>query len=179
MSELSRRSVVLMACGSAASLAAVAVWNERRGGTLTRGRGAWTSFGSVAVLGSRREAFVVTGHGGHAGDTRHGGHAGGTDLVRVEVEVHNGRAAPLLFSAGQFRLRFGARGVTVTPFDVGEPPAAVAGRSTRRTWVSYLVPREVRDWQVEFTEAGPSRVVAVPAASAVNPGPEHRHGVSS
>jgi hypothetical protein len=161
MIAVDRRRAVLLAGWSAAALGAMSLVSVERSGP-GRGRGVWTTFGSVAVLAHR--SAVVTGQlAGH-------GHGSGTTTVvtahRVDVEVYNGTARPVLFSPGQFRLRLAAEGPSMTPFDAGMGPAALAARSTVQTWVSYLVPPGVAaDAEVEFTEAGPSRTVVVPALS--------------
>jgi hypothetical protein len=161
MVEVDRRRAVLIVGWSAVALGAMSALSVDRAGT-GRGRGVWTTFGSVAVLAHRRgvETGVVSGHG----------HDGGTAsrtvsrVHRIDVEVHNGTARPLLFSPGQFRLRLASDGPSMTPFDAGMAPAALAAGSTVQTWVSYLLPPEADDdAAVEFTEAGPSRTIAVPA----------------
>jgi hypothetical protein len=168
MAEVKRRQLVLWACGSVASMVALSRWKAGGSGSPTRGRGAWTGFGTVAVLStSSRVAALLGGHAGH-GDAS--GRPLGEDELRLDVEVHNGLAAPVLFSPGQFRLRLDGGG-TVTPFDVGSPPGPVAPGSTTRTWVSYLVPRGARGYEVEFTEAGPSQMVRVPTVAPLL----HRH----
>jgi hypothetical protein len=179
MAELSRRQVALAARGSALTAAAAMVV---RGGRETReepsrGKGEWTTFGSVALLSAVRLAHTVAPHG----------HAAGSDLVRLDVEVHNGLRRPLLFSPGQFRVRMDGRGPTVTPYDAERAAGALAGGTTTRTWVSYLVPRGVRGLRVEFTEAA-STVLSIPvtedgAVSGVTPGrrpvTSGRHGTGA
>jgi hypothetical protein len=168
MAEVNRRQLVLWTCGSVASMVALSRWGAGGADQPTRGRGAWTGFGTVAALSAgSRVAALLGGHAGHAGSS---GEPLGGDELRVDVEVHNGLAAPVLFSPGQFRLRLGGGG-TVTPFDTGSTPGPLAPGSTTRTWVSYLVPRGARDWTVEFTEAGPSRMVRVPLVAPTT----HRH----
>lgn len=158
MVELSRRQMVLAACGSAMVVAVATLRAGNPDGTPTRGRGTWTRFGSVAVLSAARRAHSA----GHAGQSVAGAHQSEVDLFWVDVEVHNGLGRPLLFSPGQFRLRLGPRGATVTPFDAGATAGALTGGSTLRTWVSYLVPRGASELRVEFTDAAPSGAITVP-----------------
>ena len=158
MVELSRRQMVLAACGSAMVVAVATLRAGNPDGTPRRGRGTRTRFGSVAVLSAARRAHSA----GHAGRSVVGAHQSEVDLFRVDVEVHNGLGRPLLFSPGQFRLRLGPRGATVTPFDAGAAAGALTGGSTLRTWVSYLVPRGASELRVEFTDAAPSGAITVP-----------------
>lgn len=159
MIEVNRRRAVLLVGWSALALGAMSALSVDRAGP-GRGRGAWTTFGSVAVLAHHRgvESGVRTGHG-HGADT-----ATTVSTHRIDVEVHNGTARPLLFSPGQFRLRLAPDGPSMTLFDAGMVPAALAAGGTVRTWVSYLLPPGVDgDAEVEFTEAGPARTIVVPA----------------
>lgn len=137
---------------------------------VTRGRGRATSFGSVAVLDAvRRSRLAVADRAaGHHGSgavtapaTGHGEGHGWSDLVRVRVEVHNGTAHDLLTSLGQFRLRVGPAGPTVTPFAWEHDPGALAPRSTRLSWIDFLAPRDTDLW-VEFDDAGRAMPTAMP-----------------
>ena len=171
MPELDRRDLLTMASAgglvavSAVLLRATSPDDDR----VTRGRGMATSFGSVAVLDAVRrprngEATPTAYSGGHSGGHAAHAHAAGhgwPDLVRVRVEVHNGTAHPLLASLGQFRLRVGANGPTVTPFAWQHDPGALAPRSTRTSWVDYLAPPDDDLW-VEFEDAGEVRPTALP-----------------
>ena len=169
MPELDRRDLLTMASAGGLAVASAVllratVPDEDR---VTRGRGRATSFGSVAVLGAVRRArngeATPTGHadrhapGGHDPGDGHGW----PDLVRVTVEMHNGTAHPLLASLGQFRLRVGTDGPTVTPFAWQHDPGALAPRSTRTSWIDYLAPPD-DDLSVEFEDAGEVRPTALP-----------------
>lgn len=164
MSQLSRRSMVAVLSGGVL-VSAVATrlvldgWSSRPA-QVTRGRGADTAFGSVAVLGShrsRRERMAAHEHAGAAAHDR-----SWPDVVRVDVEVHNGRRRPVLMSPGQFRLRVGRDGPTVTPYAAGRVPGALGPRSTTRTWIDYLAPGDASDLWVEYAEAGAATLLAVP-----------------
>ena len=110
---------------------------------------------------------AVQDHGGHhrrehpeAG----AGHAVWSQTILVGVQVHNGLDRPLLFSAGQFRLRVGHHGPSVTPYDAEGPPRGLSPHSTLTTWVSFLAPQGANDLAVEFTEAGAEDALSVALA---------------
>ena len=159
--QLSRRHVFLGVGGTLTSGVAVRAWLGHDAGALrspTRGPGRWTTFGSVALLGWNRRSHAATGI-----DTRHGGHdaaADGpvnphgvwTDSVLVGVQVHNGLDRPMLFSPGQFRLRVGADGPTVTAYDAERPPGGLPARTTLTSWVSFLAPPDADHLAVEFSD---------------------------
>lgn len=152
---------------------------------LSRGRGTWTSTGSIAVLGLTR-----CGGEGHPGHADRIDHTGGTeppddenshtaparsvhprhqvwpDVVTIDVEVHNGLAAAVLFSPGQLRLQIGSDGPTVTPLAAGSGPRPTAGGSTTRTWVSFLAPVSAAELRLQYSEPGTREVtmLALPAA---------------
>lgn len=131
----SRRQVLRAACASGVAAAAgVPLWRAEPGPrTLSRGRGTWTSTGSVALLGAVAGAAPAPVHGHGAAE-----HSPWATALRVEVEVHNGSHRPVLLSGGQFRLRVDGR--SVTPYGVGRTPGAVEPGQTVRTWVSWLAP---------------------------------------
>lgn len=163
----SRRQVGLLALGAAA-LAPVArllgigepstTSSLAADGTVvTRGRGSWTSFGTVAVLRAERQPRL-------GGDPEHPGHAGEASLspepgnrtwadrVVLEVEVHNGTDLPVLFSPGQVRLRVGSQGQTVTPEDADRSAGGLAAGATERVRISYLAPTGVSDLGAELSD---------------------------
>ena len=133
----------------------------------TRGRGRWTTFGSVALLGWNRRphatAAAATHHprGGFSNDGLVNPHGIWSETVLVGVEVHNGLDRPMLFSPGQFRLRVGTDGPTVTAYDAERPPGGLAADSTLTTWVSFLAPRDAGDLTVEFTDPDAADVLAM------------------
>lgn len=177
MAESINRRHVLLALGGSGALVASAVaglgTTSRDGaGPVTRGRGAWTTFGSVAVLGSTfwrgpagDDAADEGGrkahdHGDHDnGDHDHAGihasppiaHGSWQDTVIVDVEVHNGTGQPIWASPGQFRLRVG-EGPSVSFYDTEQGPLALAAGSAITSRISYLVPPGVRSLTVEFTD---------------------------
>ncbi len=153
----SRRQVftVLLGAGAVATAAAVAapaivstVRDESGGTTITRGRGAPTSFGSVAVvsasLAPRTQRAARTGHGDHAAatadDATVAAHNPWADALRVGIEVHNGLDRPILLSPGQFRLQVGLDGPSVAPYDFELAVREVAAHATVSGWISYLAP---------------------------------------
>jgi len=176
--HLTRRNAVLGIGGTMASAVAAGAWFVNGPGesrSPTRGRGKWTTFGSVAVLGWSRHRHAadasVHGHaqhqGGHGADLIGGPHGIWPQTVVVGVEVHNGLDRPLLFSPGQFRLRVGEGGPTVTPYDTEGPAEGLPAGSTRTTWVSFLAPQDAGDLAVEFTEAGASQAMSTVLRSSV------------
>lgn len=153
----SRRQVftVLLGAGAVATAAAVAapaivstVRDESGRTTITRGRGAPTSFGSVAVvsasLAPRTPRAAQASHGGHAAatadDATVAAHNPWADALRVDIEVHNGLDRPILLSPGQFRLQVGPDGPSVAPYDFELAVREVAAHTTVSGWISYLAP---------------------------------------
>lgn len=153
---------------------------ERSSGSRapTRGRGARTAFGSVAVLSaswqrSPQDAAVPQHGDRHLPENpeqvaRHGVWS---QAVLVGVEVHNGLDRPLLFSPGQFRLRVGHHGPTVTPYAAAGSSRGLPAGSTLTTWVSFLTPDDAADLAVEFTETGAEHVLSMPLAPIAATGP--------
>jgi hypothetical protein len=168
--QLNRRHVFLGVGGTLTSGVAVRAWLGRDAGARrfpTRGRGSWTTFGSVALLGWNSQhhaaAGVASRHGGHgaAADGLANPHGVWTETVLVGVQVHNGLDRPMPFSPGQFRLRVGADGPTVTAYDAERPPGGLPARSTLTTWVSFLAPAGADDLAVEFSDPDADDVLSL------------------
>lgn len=170
--EVNRRHVLLALGGSgalvAAAVAGLGTTSRSGSGAVTRGRGAWTTFGSVAVLGSTLWRAAPGGHhaadsGGQRahdhGDHDHAGihaspptaHGSWQDTVIVDVEVHNGTGQPIWASPGQFRLRVD-EGPSVSFYDTERGPLALAAGTAITSRISYLVPPGVRALTVEFAD---------------------------
>jgi hypothetical protein len=167
--QLSRRHVFLGLGGTLTSGVTARAWLGRDSAghrSPTRGRGEWTTFGSVALLGWNRRDHATAGvsahHGGRQTDAAPANpHGVWTETVLVGVEVHNGLDRPLLFSPGQFRLRVGDHGPTVTAYDAERPPGGLPARSTLTTWVSFLAPADASDLSVEFTDPDAAGVLSM------------------
>ena len=169
--QLSRRSLFLGVGGTVTSGVAARAWLGGGSGgrrAPTRGRGTWTTFGSVALLGWNRRphdtANVATHHPGVApfsDDGLKNPHGIWSETVLVGVAVHNGRDRPLLFSPGQFRLRVGTDGPTVTAYDAERPPGGIPADSTLTTWVSFLAPKGSDDLSVEFADQDAADVLSM------------------
>jgi hypothetical protein len=104
-------------------------------------------------------------HKNHDG-LSHENHDGWTDAVTTEVEVHNGSDRAVLVSAGQFRLRLGAHGPTVSYYDAERAVGVLGAGRTARMWISYLAPGDVTDLSLEYTEAGSGRPLSTPLSVA-------------
>jgi hypothetical protein len=167
MLNMSRRSAVLAACGSLVSgaLAGAAWWGRDPAADRSRpgagGAGALT----VSVLGSRRGALRA----GHALHSQHAlpataaaEHLEWSDTVVADVEVHNPTQSPLLVSPGQFRIRVGGDGPTVTYYDSERAVGALAAGRTVRMWISYLVPPGSPPVSLEYAAAGATTVLSLP-----------------
>jgi hypothetical protein len=173
--QLSRRHVFLGVGGTLATGAAARAWLGGSPGARTsptRGRGPWTTFGSVALLGWNRHhhatAVVAPHHSGgpFSDDGLVNPHGIWSETVLVGLEVHNGLDRPMLFSPGQFRLRVGTDGPTVTAYDAERPPGGLPGGSTLTTWVSFLAPKQAGDLAVEFTDPDAADVLALKLSRA-------------
>jgi hypothetical protein len=168
--QLNRRHVFLGLGGTLTTGVAARAWlggGSGSGRAPSRGRGKWTTFGSVALLGWNRQHHDTTSvsmrHGGghQPDDGAVNPHGVWTETVLVGVEVHNGLDRPMLFSPGQFRLRVGANGPTVTAYDTERPPGALPAGSTLTTWVSFLAPKGADDLAVEFADPDAADVLAM------------------
>ena len=169
-----RRQTFLMLAGAlAAGAGAIAVSRPDRGpgGGITRGRGAWTSSGTIAVLGFSRELRTV-GHGGEHVPPAAAAVAGHTwpIVLTANIALHNGLNRPLLVSPGQLRLQVGAEGPTVSPLAAGFRAGPQAAGATLTTWVSYLAPDDERPLTLQYSE--PGVLAAIPLGLPV----AHGHG---
>lgn len=162
-----RRDVVMVLAGSGLGLGAATL--ARVGGSLSgapdtpappgaeisRRAGAWTSFGSVALLSADRQSRDAAAVGTHVGPgAADASEHAWPDVLQVGLEVHNGLDRYLLFSSGQFRLEVGAERLTVAPFASGGRPRALAPGATLTTWVSFLAPAGVRASALQFADPG-------------------------
>jgi hypothetical protein len=161
VSEISRRKILVVLGGTAATAAAAnaALGRGRSSPDVTRGRGQRTSFGSVALLAWSRQALAPSAPAGqhHPADPTtpvpSAVHGAWTDAVDVDVEVHNGSRAPMELSPGQFRVRVDGNGPTVSLYRADRAPGAVAAGSTTTMRISYLAPPQGRRLSLEFDDA--------------------------
>lgn len=163
MPALTRRQTLTVAGGG---IAALAVASALGGRDLLPGPlgpshpGQRTAFGRVSVIRAVRGPSGV-GLRSHHGriptparahlDPRH---LVWSDQVRVDVQVDNSSRRPVLLSPGQFRLRVGETGPSVSLCDAGVPMVTVPPRTSLTSWVSFLVPPDEAVFGVEYTEAG-------------------------
>lgn len=175
MSEITRRGVVVAGAAAAASAVATGLVLDRglptTGPPFTRGRGARTSFGSVALLASSRRSLPRAGTSARSGAHGHpvsGGdgpapvtsavHGAWTDAVVVDVEVHNGSRSPMELSPGQFRMRVD-RGPSVSLYSSDREAGPVGPGSTTTMRIQYLAPPPGRGLSLEFDDTGAVRPV--------------------
>ncbi len=170
--EVSRRSMlVALGATGASAAAATVVLAHGRSAPPTRGRGEWTTFGTVALLGWSRLALApgTTGHEhGHAPVHEHvhgparaasavpvpsAVHGAWTDAVVVDVQVHNGSRSPIELSPGQFRVRVDEGGPTVSLYSADRSSGPLEADSTSTLRISYLVPPPGPELSLEFADA--------------------------
>ena len=156
-----RRLLVVMGCITAPAAAATVTLGREPSAAraqVTRGRGQWTSFGSVSLLGwSRHTLTQGAAHGGHHASSvpvPSAVHGAWTDAVVVDVEVHNGTQNPVELSPGQFRVRVDDEGPTVSLYRADRVPGAMAAGTTATLRISYLAPPRERALSLEFADAG-------------------------
>lgn len=114
------------------------------------------SFGNVAVVswtsGPRPAAANPVDHGGHSSapagtpmDSPGKDSSDGlwTDQITLMAVLTNSSAGAVLVSGGQFRLRIGADGPTVTPYEVSSAFTTVPPGSTETLVISYLAPPDI------------------------------------
>lgn len=167
MAELTRRQVLTATGGGLAAIALAGAVDSALPGLLRTPLGLFdlgqsTAFGRVAVIRARRMHRTGAATGPHHGrapseptdDHLAPEHLVWSDYVRVDIEVENASARSVLLSPGQFRLRVGDAGPTVSLYDAGRPVLAMAAGTTLTTWVGFLAPPEVSAFGVEYTEAG-------------------------
>ena len=169
MITMSRRSAFVALGGSALSGIATGAW-FRRGPAVAAsaaGRGA-PGTGAVAVLAARRGTVGAAGGDGHGGHTGVGssGHHGWSGTVVADLEVHNPSRRPLLVSPGQFRLRIGRTGPTVSFYDSERAVGVLSAGASVRMWISYLAPPEATELSLEYAAAGATAPVALPLSIA-------------
>jgi hypothetical protein len=169
MTEISRRKILAVLAGTAASAAAanLALSRGRSSPEPTRGRGQRTSFGSVALLAWSRQTLAPSAPASrhhHADSTTpvpSAVHGAWTDAVEVDVEVHNGTRQPMRLSPGQFRVRVDGNGPTVSLYRADRGPGAVAAGSTTTMRISYLAPPRSRPLSLEFDDADAMTTLAL------------------
>lgn len=163
----SRRTVLGMAVVTGtvavAGVGAMGVVAGRDDAGVSRGRGTWTSTGTLAVTAVLWVAGRAPSHGHAGGATTDAaaGHEDWSEVLRTELEVHNGTSGPVALSPGQFRLVLPGRGVDVPPLDHGDPPAVVAAGHTVRTWTTFLLPAGVTEAALEFQDVGTPRATDI------------------
>jgi hypothetical protein len=149
MVELSRRQV--LTGGAAVAATGLLTWSWAGALGPPTAVPVPTSFGTVSLLGARVSGR--TGAHGHDAVTTAGASAAAAvaaatlaahrtwpGLLRVDVAIANHLERAVAFSPGQFRLRVGADGPTVTALDTELTPGALAAGRTVRTWLTFLVP---------------------------------------
>jgi hypothetical protein len=161
MQLLSRRSTMLAACGSVVSTAYAGAWLVREWVHDTvpgRGRKQRTRFGTVAVLAARREPARHTQQAGHS----EAAHAIWSHRVIALVELRNDSSRPVLVSPGQFRLRLGASGPTVSYYGSEPSGGQLEQGRTMQMRISFLTPGEAGAVALEYTEAGAKGALTTP-----------------
>ena len=169
-----RRQTFLMLAGALTAGAGTIALIRAEGKSavaITRGRGAWTSSGTIAVLGFSRHLRTVGHSGEHvpSASTAVVGHTWPVVLT-AKITLHNGLNRPLLVSPGQLRLQVGSEGPTVSPLDAGFRAGPQAAGATLTTWVSYLTPDDERPLTLQYSE--PGVLAAIPLGRSV----AHGHG---
>ena len=167
MAQLTRRQVLTATGGGLAAVVIGGAVNSALPGLLRTplglpGVGQLTAFGRVAVLRARREhrtgAAAGPHHGRAAADPANEllapQHQVWSDYVSVDIAVENASARPVLLSPGQFRLRVGDTGPTVSLYDAGRQVLSLPAGATLTTWVGFLAPPEESAFGIEYTEAG-------------------------
>jgi hypothetical protein len=145
-----------------------------------------TAFKSLAAAASH----ITDGTGAGAGtpfrrvsskeDLGTHGHDGGTfqdparpepvnltwaDVVVLEVKLQNAGPQPVLFSPGQLRLKLSSSATTITLQDSDRAPGPIAPHAEEHILISYLVPRDSADLELEYSDEQRDRTLplALPA----------------
>jgi hypothetical protein len=163
--KLSRRGMLLGAGATGVAAVGAGALLNRAAPPTSRGAGVWTSFGTVALVGWSRRSLAgpvdhEAGHE-HAGGDEHTGsvlvpsavHGAWTDAATVDLRVHNGSQEPIELSPGQFRVRAGDEGMTVSLYSADRPAGPVPPGSTAALRIDYLVPPEGTALALEFADA--------------------------
>ncbi len=164
MAELSRRGVIAVV-GVGTATAAFGLAHPFGSTWVEQGRRHRTSFGSVALLGSARISTAVAGAHAAAHVVTVAGrvadapvssrvHGAWTDAVVVDLDVRNDRTELLGLSPGQFRLRVGAAGPTVSLYSADRDAGVLEAGSAARMRITYLAPPPDQELSVEFDDAG-------------------------
>lgn len=169
MSGISRRSALVVACGSLASAASVGAllvsgWVHHT--VPAGGRRIRTSFGSVQVVASRWEAGEQPVASGHSGAAT----AGWSDRVVVLVEVHNDSRQLVRVAPGQFRLRVGTAGPSVDYLRAEPHGGLVAPGRVLDLLLTFAVSPDSTTFGLEYWEPGADASL-VAAAARVEPHP--------
>ena len=152
---------MLAACGSVVSTAYAGAWLVRGWVHDTvpgRGRKHKTRFGTVAVVAARREPARHAQEPGHS----EAAHAVWSHRVIALVERRNDSNRPVLVSPGQFRLRLGVSGPTVSYYDSEPSGGQLEPGRTRQLRISFLTPGETDAVALEYTEAGAKAALTTP-----------------
>jgi len=162
----SRRSVLVL-LGVVGVLAPAAVMVQSRepaGGEMDGLRFDVLEVGRHPVAGSAHHVGVgrqrVAGHGRDGDLTPLFERTSWPDIVRVQLQVRNLSAMPLLVSPGQFRLRVQGD-LSVMPTAWRHGAAALGAGETRSGWIDYRAPDADGLYQLEFSPAGHPEPVAV------------------
>ena len=173
MGDVSRRAVLVVG-GSAVSALGIALSRTRWSGRPLAGRPTPTSFGSVTVLASSRVGTsTAAGHRGTSAGAAHAApgradavvasavHGAWTAGVVVDLEARNRLQRPVALSPGQFRVRVGGRGPTVSLYSSDLDAGSLEAGATRTFRITYLAPPPDRRLSLEFDDPGSQRPVSL------------------
>lgn len=170
MVELSRRQV--LTGGAAVAATGLLTWSWAGALGPPAAVPVPTSFGTVSLLGARVSGRTAS-HGHDTATTAAAGAAAAAatlaahrtwpGLLRVDVAIANLLERAVAFSPGQFRLRVGADGPTVTALDTELTPGALAAGRTVRTWLTFLVPASPALLSLSFEDTAATLSLALHA----------------